>query len=80
MMTLSWICGEIRQDRIRNDNIRDRERVGVAPIVEKWWKLGLGGWACKENTCRLCSMESRSITRGGGRSRETTRKTIIKDL
>jgi len=22
-------------DRIRNDNIRDRERVGVTPIVEK---------------------------------------------
>jgi hypothetical protein len=58
----------------------ETERVGAAPIVEKWWKLGLGGWTCKENTCRLCSIESRSITRGGGRSRETIRKTIKKDL
>jgi hypothetical protein len=27
------MCGKARSDRIRNDNIR--ERVGVAPIVEK---------------------------------------------
>jgi len=58
----------------------ETERVGVAPIVEKWWKLGLGDWPCKENTCILCRIESRSITRGRGRSRETIRKTIKKDL
>jgi hypothetical protein len=38
---LCWMCGKTRQDSIRNDNIR--ERVGVTRIVEKMWKLGLGG-------------------------------------
>ena len=28
-----WMCGKTRQDKIRNEAIR--ERVGVAPIVEK---------------------------------------------
>jgi len=29
------LCGKTRWDRIRNDNIRERERVGVPTIVEK---------------------------------------------
>ena len=33
--------GKTRRDMIRNDSVR--ERVGVAPIVEKWYKTGLGG-------------------------------------
>jgi len=35
------LCGKTRQDMIRNDNIRGKDR--VAPIVEKMWKLGVGG-------------------------------------
>lgn len=37
MKMLHWMCGKIRRDRIRNYNIRERERegVGVTPIVEK---------------------------------------------
>jgi hypothetical protein len=31
---LRWICGHTRRDRVRNEDIRDR--VGVAPIEEKW--------------------------------------------
>ena len=30
---LRWICGHTRNDRVRNDDIRDR--LGVAPIEEK---------------------------------------------
>jgi hypothetical protein len=30
---LRWICGHIRRDRVRNDDIRERLR--VAPIEEK---------------------------------------------
>jgi hypothetical protein len=30
---LHWICGHIRKDRTRNDDIRDK--LGVAPIQEK---------------------------------------------
>ena len=33
MRMLRWICGHIKRDRIRNDDIRDRVR--VAPIEEK---------------------------------------------
>jgi hypothetical protein len=31
-----WMCGKTRQDKIRNGNIK--ERVQVAPIVEKMGK------------------------------------------
>jgi hypothetical protein len=33
MRMLCWICGHIRKDRIRNDDIMDK--LGVAPIQEK---------------------------------------------
>ena len=33
MRVLRWICGHIRMDRVRNDDIRDR--LEVAPIEEK---------------------------------------------
>jgi hypothetical protein len=33
MRMLWWICGNIRRDRVRNDDIR--ERLGVAPVEEK---------------------------------------------
>jgi hypothetical protein len=33
MRMLRWICGNIRRDRVRNDDIR--ERLGVAPVEEK---------------------------------------------
>jgi hypothetical protein len=34
MRMLRWICGHIRRDRVRNDDIR--ERPGVAPVEEKF--------------------------------------------
>jgi hypothetical protein len=33
MRRLCWVCGKVRYDRIRDDNIR--ERFGVGHIVEK---------------------------------------------
>ena len=35
MRMLCWMSGKTRHNMIRNDTIRERERVGVAPIVEK---------------------------------------------
>jgi len=35
MRMLCWMRGKTRWDRIRNENIRERERVGVPTIVEK---------------------------------------------
>jgi hypothetical protein len=37
------MCSKTRWDRIKKDAIRERERVGVAPIVEKMWKIDFGG-------------------------------------
>jgi hypothetical protein len=34
MCMLRWICGNTRRNRVRNDNIR--ERIGVAPVEEKF--------------------------------------------
>jgi hypothetical protein len=34
MRMLRWICGQTRRDRVRNDDIR--ERLGVAPLEEKF--------------------------------------------
>lgn len=31
MRMLHWLCGKTKQDKIRNDNIR--ERVGITPIA-----------------------------------------------
>jgi hypothetical protein len=33
MHMLRWICGHIRKDRVRNDDIH--ERLGVAPVEQK---------------------------------------------
>ena len=42
MRMLRWMCGKTRQDKIRNGAIR--ERVGVAPIVEKMVENRLSKW------------------------------------
>lgn len=39
---LYWICGATGRNRIRNENIRERERVGVETIVEKMVETRLG--------------------------------------
>jgi hypothetical protein len=39
MLMLRWICGHIRKDQIRNDDIR--ERLGMSPVEEKLVQLHL---------------------------------------
>lgn len=36
------MCGKTRQDKIRNDNIK--EMVGITPRREKWWEIDFGGF------------------------------------
>lgn len=57
MRMLRCMCGKTRQDRIKNYNIR--ERLGVAPLVEKMVKTRLRRFGHVGRTCRLCSKESR---------------------
>jgi len=78
------MCGKTRWDKIRNDNIR--ERVGVAPIVEKMVENKLRWfWHVERRPVdsvarRVDQMEDSQIARGRGRPRKTIRETIKKDL
>jgi hypothetical protein len=66
------MCGtKTRQDRIRNDNIR--ESIGITPIVEKMVETRLRWFRHVERRLvdsvvrRVDQMESSQITRGRGR-------------
>jgi len=69
---------------IRNDYIR--ERMGVAPIVEKLIENRLRWFEHVERMSvdavvrRVDQMEKSQVKRGRGRSRKTIRETIRKDL
>ena len=81
---LRWMSGKTRHDRIKNDTIR--ERVGVAPIVEKMVENRLRWFGHVERrpvdavVRRVDQMEESQIKRGRGRPRKTIRETIKKDL
>ncbi|KAH1225912.1 Cleavage and polyadenylation specificity factor subunit 2 [Glycine max] len=84
MRMLRWMCGKTRQDKIRNEAIR--ERVGVAPIVEKMVENRLRWFGHVERrpvdsvVSRVDQMERRQTIRGRGRPKKTIREVIKKDL
>ncbi|KAH1264649.1 Craniofacial development protein 2 [Glycine max] len=84
MRMLRWMCGKTRQDKIRNKAIR--ERVGVAPIVEKMVENRLRWFGHVERrpvdsvVRRVDQMERRQTIRGRGRPKKTIRGVIKKDL
>ena len=64
MRMLRWMSGKTRHDRTRNDT--NRERVGVAPIVEKLVENRLRWFGHVERKTRRCrGKKSRS---NGGES------------
>jgi len=76
------MCGKSRQDMTRNDMIRDRERVGVAPLVEKMVEIRRR-WVehvqRRDEFCvRVYQTEGSQITRGRGRPRVAIRESIKK--
>ena len=84
MRMLWWMCGKTRQDKIRNGAIR--ERVGVAPIVEKMvenrlrWFVHVERRPVDSVVRRVDQMERRQTIRGRGRPKKTIREVIKKDL
>ncbi|KAH1264626.1 Craniofacial development protein 2 [Glycine max] len=84
MRMLRWMCGKTRQDKIKNEAIR--ERVGVAPIVEKMVENRLRWFGHVERrpvdsvVRKVDQMESRQTIRGRGRPKKTIREVIKKDL
>ncbi|KAL5134644.1 hypothetical protein HKD37_03G007756 [Glycine soja] len=84
MRMLRWMCGKTRQDKIRNEAIR--ERVGVAPIVEKMVENRLRWFGHVERrpvdsvVRRVDQTERRQTIRGRGRPKKTIREVIKKDL
>jgi len=84
MRMLRWMSGKTRHDRIRNDTIR--ERVGVAPIVEKLVENRLRWFGHVKRRLvdtvvrRVDQMEENQAKRGSVRPRKTIRETIRKDL
>ncbi|KAH1257802.1 putative ribonuclease H protein [Glycine max] len=84
MRMLRWMCGKTRQDKIRNEAIR--ERVGVAPIVEKMVENRFRWFGHVERrpvdsvVRRVDQMERRQTIRGRGRPKKTIREVIKKDL
>ncbi|KAL5143855.1 SPX domain-containing membrane protein [Glycine soja] len=83
MRMLRWMCGKTRQDKIRNEAIR--ERVGVAPIVEKMVEIRLRWFGHVERrpvdsvVRRVDQMERRQTIRGRGRPKKTIREDPILD-
>ena len=81
---LCWMSGKTRQDRIRNDTIR--ERVRVAPIVEKLVENRLRWFGHVERRLvdavvrRVDQMEESRVKRGRERPKKTIRETIRIDL
>jgi len=84
MKMLRWMSGQTRQDRIRNDTIR--ERVGVAPIAKKLVENRLRWFGHVERRIvdavvrRVDQMEESQVKRGRGRPKKTIRETIRKDF
>ena len=81
---LRWMCGHTRRDMIKNKCIK--EKVGVAPIVEKMVESRLRWfghvWRRPAETLvrRVDQRENSPIIRGRGRLKKTISETIKNDL
>jgi hypothetical protein len=84
MCMLRWICGNIRKDRVQNDDIRERLR--VAPIKEKLVQHRLRWFGHIQRMSAKAPVRSGVIRRtdnerrGTGRSNLTWEESVKRDL
>ena len=84
MHMLRWMCGHTRKDRVRNDDIQDRD--GVAPIEEKLVQHRLRWFGHIQRMPPEASMHSgrlkyaENVKRGRGRPNLTREETVKRDL
>jgi hypothetical protein len=67
MRMLRWICGSTRRDRVRNDDIR--ERLGVAPVEEKFMQYRLRWFGHIQRRRAEAPVHSGVIRRSGNEKR-----------
>jgi hypothetical protein len=81
---LRWFCGHTRRDRVRNEEIRDR--IGVAPIEEKFIQhrfRWFGHVQRRPPEAPMCSgvlKRADNVKRGRGRPRLSWDETVKRDL
>ena len=84
MRMLRWMSGNTRRDRIRNTTIR--EKIGVAPIVEKMvesrlrWFGHVWRRSVDAPVRRVDQMEDSPVVKGRGRPRQTIGHVVKRDL
>ena len=84
MKMLRWMSGHTRLDKIRNEDIR--ERVGVAPIVEKMVESRLRWFGhvrrrpIEHPVRRVDEMEDGQRAKGRGRPKKTIHEVVKRDL
>ena len=84
MKMLRWMSGHTRFDKIRNEDIR--ERVGVAPIVEKMVESRLRWFGhvrrrpIEHPVRRVDEMEDGQRAKGRGRPKKTIHEVVKRDL
>jgi hypothetical protein len=68
---LRWICDHIIKDRVRNDDIR--ERLGVAPVEEKFVQHRLRWFGHMQRRLTEAPIRNGVIRRTGNKKRDRTR-------
>ncbi|XBI43936.1 hypothetical protein VPH35_108649 [Triticum aestivum] len=84
MCILRWMCGHMRKDRVRNDDIRDR--VGISPIEEKLVQHRLRWFGHTQRRHLEAPVHSgrlkraENVKRGRGRPNLTRAESVKRDL
>jgi hypothetical protein len=71
---LRWICGNIRRDRVQNDDIR--ERLGVTPVEEKLVQYHLRWFGHIQRRPAEAPIHSGVIRRSGNEKKDIGRPNL----